>query len=1821
MPLIGSGLDSYEEAPSRTAGMSVSANQAAANQMQHETYNPLTQILGYSIGGAVDLADTVASSVSAVLPGSFTERGDWNQAALDFIGKPGLNKWYAQNKSGLEATSGIEGVIAAEMLTRRFAGPASAMMGAMRATPYLKRIALLDRQAAAATQTVNALTKVGLSRGYVGSELARTEATLLARRFDAGAGTIKTGTVTTGRAQELWKAKGFAFGAGVRDAAAVEATMALTLNQNGFLYDDSAAYNIAFGGIGLAAGGLLGAAGIGYRARKWANSDLAQREAAGALDPELHGAKGFNWFGLAPRSKATELDAGDWLAGSITDKVSFLGKQITDLRDSRVAMSATDNPTALASQRNRYSIQLATERTQEITKVTTKGISTDGMTRFNDRAVGHWRHLENMVERDPLTMQNAEMVGGVADDMNVGDLVETHFTRVADRADEINDRIMELATLAQRAPLTKAQAEELRVGQQLSARLRMEGELTPMVSVDREWMPMSEGESISRWTEPKINPSIQPLASGGNRIMLDANPSGVKGAAVALDSNLTLTLPGKKTMESADLFDSMRAWRLADDMIERMGRAEEPFQINLPSKPTWFQLDMAEEIQRRNANASIRYPGQMTRETAQVESFIQKAEGLKREEALNVRAAQKKGVSYSAGLSAARIRYNLPRMTAYERGLTGSEESGLEALLRGMGDLPREELEKMSLTDLKSGVAQFKRVGDAIDATANDIDSLMGNSFKFMKGESGETLKPLVGMFRKFDDSKWATDSIAERLAERKQRSLAVMVANEDARLSKTLSETIVQSADFDLVSRPDMLNDLQIQGSVFGSMPGSGFGAASRAVKTSEHNARDNPRLLAAIRLRDQVSRVTRDHMERTISEAFGDNLKILNNGRNESTKLLLNQFHSLRSGWDLNMAPVKLDDGFYGFRLGDTVGNRERWQHSFGVEMPVEAPGQGPMLQTVDGRMLVLDELGVQVQAAYNKVSSQIVTEKNQLLESHARQKINVQNHFVPSPDIQGKHVAFVMGPDGKTVKGYTIVEDTESGYQASLKQLDGRLKDLPNNGMGYTIRTQEDVRSFASIWDREAMDMFDPNITAIQPGKKATGATVGREVKTDAFQNSLRYLQDSYLDHGQDVMESLLKEQINGAKARSAISANIVRDAGGNVDRYKGVHDYFLENLLGRNKLTSQGSFAGPTMKAAEKALDKVLETASVNGTNAYRAVNMWFRNKMGEYTGKETAKGAEQFRKLTHALGDYMPFKSAEEMMTRQFAGHDPLTTAKITGGMNQFAAAMMLRVMEVGQPIMNMAGIINAMPSVIRHFQPSPGESAAEYGARIGHSATIFNLDDGRSIGIADMAKIGKRAMQRAWNRESHADYDFMMGRGYLTQEVAEFQRQFGAIDTPGKWKKFFMGDGVTEAKGAKGVFKSRGLVGAMSVLSDRSEDLSRGWGHMIGLEMADILKLEGMETRHAFAHDIANKMIANYNPANRPEIFQGALGAPLGLFQSFVQSYYQRMFRYIETGDKRAFATQYATQSALFGITGLAGYKEIMGTLGSMSDDGDAHPAGGFLGHGLLGQIPAMFGGAPVDFSSRGDTSIRVPGVGDQQLPGMAVASKLYEGTRAAIGLLWQDKSNLTATQIAEVVSNSFANRPIAGMIEQFGANGIDTDAYGQVVSESRGVMESAYRMIGLRSQRQAQELEAFYSDKNSMEHKAAMDDRLRQQTRAAMRQGAFDKLPGVFESYLQNGGDAKHFKRWMKENYEAATTTRAERQLEKLLKNPAYFDRAQRMMDMGVDITQNETYSEDDLNGVMGTTESLLDAYNEQQASQGDQSPIIEEPESPYGY
>jgi hypothetical protein len=521
------------------------------------------------------------------------------------------------------------------------------------------------------------------------------------------------------------------------------------------------------------------------------------------------------------------------------------------------------------------------------------------------------------------------------------------------------------------------------------------------------------------------------------------------------------------------------------------------------------------------------------------------------------------------------------------------------------------------------------------------------------------------------------------------------------------------------------------------------------------------------------------------------------------------------------------------------------------------------------------------------------------------------------------------------------------------------------------------------------------------------------------------------------------------------------------------------------------------------------------------------------------------------------------------------------------------AALTLRFLEMAHPVLNLAGMVNASPAIIRSMTPMQGETRDQFAARIGHSAMIFDLPDGRSFGVPDMTKIFGRAVRRAWSRASEPDYQYMLERGFIQQEVAEFNRQFAALQPQGPIEE-----------------KMSRVVELGSIASDRSEDFSRSIGHFIGLELADRLGIAGRDARHMFAHDVANKMIANYDPHNRAEVFQGAFGSALGLFQSFAHNYYGRLFRYVETGDLRSFLTQNGVQASLFGFTGLTGWEQASNFVEWISD-GERRPnqdiygttgtglIGDIVSNGLISQVPRIFSGGQlpaIDMYTRGDTNVRFPGMANgslsmQAVPGFSAITRVAGGLIEGINAFAQEGTDLSLSRIAEIASNMVVNRPIAGMIEVALNDGNSVDSRGQLVNETRDAMEATYRMLGMRSRRQTLEREAYYSDKRTQEIQRSKREKLNKLTRNAIRNNDMDKLPRIYEDYILTGGRPEYFRQWLKGAYEAATSTVAQRRLDELLRDPAKFGDAMRFMDMQVGIEEDEVAGQQEVNDSLEPT------------------------------
>ena len=1774
-------------------------------------------LAGMGLAAVPDFVDSVASS--KFLGGAFgVERNQVNNSLYNALGVPAIQNFVAEHQQGIETMSGLGGFVALAAATDGLGDLAegAGALDAMRATPGVRSVLALGDQYSAALQNVKAADFALASRGAIGSEAYNGAVTVDGWSFDAQANAFMNKQFDTTRSTAVFKAKTLAGTIGFAKAAKTEAIGYAALNSNGFLYSDDMSENMRRMGFGLALGTVGELFNASYKMRQAVNTQGFKRAVASALDPSGFTADSLGGINTAIAESAGK---GKGLVALTPDEV-FLGGTHTDAHVSLMSQAASlehtpvtgNDARALLGNRNTLAIQLRTQAQIELQKAV-RGIPWTDLPAFNvskiDEETNDWaRTLNTASYRSANALSSVEEIGGLGPDL------PSSFDADLQRGQAIRAKIQETQdTLSNpNAKLTVDQTNDMR---DLLSRLNHQLTFTPSVFINADKMPLGESALFENFREPKLTFEQDPNAAQGlfgkqvkEGSYVATSPTGAFTSSI--DSNGKIKLPGGKSFVDGDAHDVMRGYRAIDNMITDFSNRNVAFTV--PQNPTFAQLDLAEKLIQRSSNnpTKVIWPQGMDRNSAQVESYAQKME------AMNVLLTQARVRQLMGGPKAVDpdslaaeigMRLNLPALSPYERALTNKAQGPAYRLAQYGQAFGPNNVRAMSFDQLKQSVATFKRIGDTSPTSADDVSDLIGNSITFMKGDDGKIMAPVMVYSRPTNAVDWTQQGQADRLAQHRMYIQQTLTGANADPLTRTLATRLYNSPNLEAATATHTLSDVQIQGSVLGTPTQSTTASVLRAFSTDDWIARDNQTLQAASALHDDGQRVALAESKALVDNAFGGAQDALKNPRNAGSAMLLNQFFSQGYGWDLEDKIVSQPNGFSAFRLSDTTKNQDMWRARWNTELPKDQ-----LLQTADGKTMVLDALGVDLLQRHNVVDDALRNAKNTLNRSQGLPEIPRANWHRPPPDLSTKFVSNLYNDfTGEMVPGHSIIANTQADHDAQLAAMKPVLDKF---GLGYVMRTPQEAKNFTNFFEKAQMDFIDPGVGAVAAGKESRGASATYNINHNAFSDSMIALRDGFLDHANNVIRITMKEPIDAANAR----AQMFRDAGPMkanafgqaASSFNSIHDIYVQNLLGRSKVgegsspiagfynwvegwgdKALGGAAGPLAKAggiATKAADALQNSKVWNATNA------WI-NRANPWTNSQAAQS--DFEALKTALGPHMPFSDLADYVESKGFGANPFKTKQLAGAFNAVGTAAMLRVLEAAQPLIHLSSVLNAAPSVIRSFQYLEGETAEQWAGRKGLNGMSFTLPNGMHIGILDSAKLAKNGVMRTWSPAEAANWDKRVANGYVGQTTALWHQQFGSFDSVPGWKRAIMGDdSITNPVNPKQWLQKHGIIGATSWLNDQSEGMSRTWAHMMGVELAEHLGygVSGDDAVELFAHKVANEMIANYTPHNRPEIYQGALGTSLGLFQGFMQAYMQRMFRYVETKDNASLMTQLVSQAGIFGMNSLPGWKQFNQFTDDPRSPGSdiqtdmRHRLGigpaDILQNGVLANIPTLFGAPGMAINTRGDANIR--GF-DQPLDPISRSAalnmlhKMWSAVGTGIQTFHENNSTLTPGLLTEVVSNMIPNRPLAGIFQRAFLNGQQVDPSGQIVSDTQNAMEAAYRMIGVRSERQANDVEAFYANKTQMENKASMDQALRLATRAALVNGNTDAIPVIYQQYIENGGDPRQFNRWVQGNYRDANNTRSSNELIKDLnamhKDPGKMAMIQRLLDAGVSVSAHE--------------------------------------------
>lgn len=1753
-------------------------------------------VAGWVPGSILDLADTVGSSV---IPG--VERQDINNKFLTAVGSPGLAGWFAQNKGAVEVGSGLAGVVVADTVAKKILAPAGLAMQAIRGVPFARRIATLDAQYERAMRLNNITQMEAARRGSVGIERFLGSEMNLAR--------LGAAPLAMSRGQATRALFGAAVAKGLARNITTEAVMATTLHTNGFLYADDLAHNIAWMGAGLGIGAGIDSAVTSYTLRKLANSEAVRQLNRKAYDPtgfETQRLHAFTTADAVLRAAGTDpKDLGFMFqgAGGTTDLITSLAIQTQELRKAR---GTSERARSLFGKREEIATHQETIAFEELNKVTTRGLRGVGGSGVGTRLEGIGAPLKESLDREPTFLFGIEELGTVPSGMTREETVKLRAENLKQRFDVVQSLLKDGGKIHRTKRMTKdgVQFTDTFVPlaeKEREALIRESQELTfmnshvPVTMLEPgEWAPISWGKIADGW-EP-IRPVMEGgLGTDGRAVWTVQRGKTIdERVAIANDGEIFLPAGSKRldTLQPAEMLDLFTAGRA---MVNHHIKTNMVFTV--PEKASWFVLDLAEQIAKNGGPELVKYQGNMTRESAQVESFAQKIESInKRVRARRFAKADPLGEEEIFQL---RTLLNLPRISAYRAGLMKTTESPVDLLLAGFTGAKAADIRKMSYQDILREFNEANKVSGFDDEIKDRLDGLQGNTFNFLMDRDGNPIKPIIGFKRPLSPLDFSRDELFMREATRAAHLRDSLMGEAADPFTKEISSLLAANPAFSQARKVMELADDQHRSAIPGfrhAAPQSWAGAAMNAITSRERRDIDSQVMRAASQIQEEKTRIVQSLTKSIFDRHMGDMITRLSSAQNARSMMLMNQFLSFRQGWTIARKPteVTLPSGEKAFAFvldEENIVNRRRFEQTFG-----KALEKGQQLLNPDGNPIVLDALAIDALARMQLVHEETFAAKNTLLRSQGLPELKKVPWYAPPPSTKNKYVGYTFDMEDNVVPDMAVIAD-------SPEQLDQMAKELQKSGAwkeGYTFRTRKSVEDFMTLWDKAQMDFIPPNTTAIQPKKHNFGKSSTGLMNTMAFQEALVTMRDSLIKHGDDLIDVMFDPVIKSARARAKIARVESAVGSRSATQHSSIYDRFLQNLTGRTSLSAKDSFMGDVYEWLEQRANgflsskPVMDTASAakrGGAHAAATMRMFKDFVRGAKPGQSLQ--GEKFNRFSQELGHYMPFKSVNEMIARETQSQTPTEVAEITSKLSWFEAASRLRWFESMHAVVNLGSMVANMPAVIRALQPMAGETVKEAAERNGSLAMTLAVPENGEIVLPNVMRLIHDSYKDAWQKVPDEFTQKAIRLGYMDQEVAEFQRQWGAIDSKAGWRGFMFGDeGATGTGLVAKIKRSGGIDKWLGVLSDKSEAFSRQWGMYAGRRVAKAIGIDGVDAQLNFAHELTNKLIANYDPRNRAEVFQGALGAPIGLFQSYVVNYYQRLFRYLETGNTHALATQYATQAAIFGTSSVPGWNALNW---AFFDQGQAKgqdpvesmearygkPTADWLMHGTLSNLPKIFGQDGVSLYTRGDSEFRMPVV---NLPVADTVERVVKGIGQGLAAFKQDNHTVGMNQLAEIASNMITNRPIAGMIESIGAHGYDTTWDGQVVAESKTAADYLYRALGVRSMTQQKEMEAFYANKNSREEQAARQDILRSSARAAIRNGDFQEVPKIFADYVEKGGDPRFYSRYVKESFKAALDTRGERQLEEALKDPNNRSNAYiaRLLDAGIDVEEDENSTDD---------------------------------------
>jgi hypothetical protein len=298
----------------------------------------------------------------------------------------------------------------------------------------------------------------------------------------------------------------------------------------------------------------------------------------------------------------------------------------------------------------------------------------------------------------------------------------------------------------------------------------------------------------------------------------------------------------------------------------------------------------------------------------------------------------------------------------------------------------------------------------------------------------------------------------------------------------------------------------------------------------------------------------------------------------------------------------------------------------------------------------------------------------------------------------------------------------------------------------------------------------------------------------------------------------------------------------------------------------------------------------------------------------------------------------------------------------------------------------------------------------------------------------------------------------------------------------------------------------------------------------------------------AYRSIFVNRTQGNYITSQRPIVFQGTIGAAVGLFQTYAFTLMQQLGRHIGNRDARALITFGGLQTGLFGLNGLPFFEavntHIIGNASTNDSHSDVYSTmtkalgkewGDWLMYGTASAFPLFTDKMPALYT-RGDVNPRhltVIPVLPTQMPfvdaSIRVAGNLVD-TAAKLA-----KGGDVKNTLLEGLQLNGVSRPLAGVAQA--AMGYSSTSKGGLIAANSDLWSIANfsRILGAKPVDEAVALNTLYRQKAYQAKDSARLEFLGRAVKTTLRNNeapSEEQLQDFLAAYTSVGGRAENYSR-----------------------------------------------------------------------------------------